>query len=305
MIVYGIVVRITSTIRTLACAIAVGLAGPSARTSAQSPPAPDTDARFSASIGYEVHRDRMHYGFENPSNIDTPFLVPHRFDQTYVADNQWLVASMRYRIFGDIMQTDVGVTPIRATTASDLDTFYDPDDDVVVSGTSGDVSMHSFRVAQWSEARFWGLPWRAGYVYRGDFTEFHSIERLLTHSRPPSESRTPINTHETTISRVQEIALGVSKPFATAGGWQLTAGADLAPIASATLTTRLPEKYPGVDIDFRAYVGTLSAHAEARGRIAGWPVTVRVAYGRTWSYRESEQLDRRTFQAGIRAAVRK
>jgi hypothetical protein len=255
-------------------------------------------------MGYEAHRDRMHYGFENPSNIDTSFLVPHRFDQTYVADNQWFVASVRYRVFGDVMQTDVGITPIHATTASDLDTFFDPGDDVVVSGTSGEVSMHSFRVAQWSEARVWGLPWRAGYVFRSDFTEFHSTERLLTHSKPPSDSRTPINTHETTISRVHEIALGVSKPLA-AGGWRLTAGADLAPIASARLTTRLPEKYPGVDVDFRAYVGTVTARAEADGRIGRWPIIVRLAYGRTWSYRASEQFDRDTLQAGIQVGVRK
>ena len=60
---------------------------------------------MSLSAGYEAHRDRLHYGFENPSNIDTPFLVPHRFDQIYVADNQWLSVSARYPVFGDYMKT--------------------------------------------------------------------------------------------------------------------------------------------------------------------------------------------------------
>lgn len=303
--VCGIVVRITAACRSVApLVIAAALASRPAQSAAQAPPpSPDSTPHVSASVGYEAHRDRMHYGFENPSNIDTPFLVPHRFDQTYVADNQWLVASARYSIFGDVMQTEFSTTPMKATFASDLDTFFDPDDDVVVSGTAGDVSMHSFRVAHWSEARLWGLPWRIGYVYRRDVTEFHSTERLLTHSRPPTESRTPISTHETTISQVQEIPVGVSKQVAMRSRWLLTAGADFSPIASARLTTELPEKYPGQEISFEAKIATLTARAQVDGRLGHWLVTLRVAYGRTWSYRSSEQFSRDSLQGGVQIGL--
>ena len=54
-------------------------------------------APVAVSVGYEVHRDRIRYRFENPSNFSTPFLVPHEFTQGYVADNQWLVVSTRVR----------------------------------------------------------------------------------------------------------------------------------------------------------------------------------------------------------------
>jgi hypothetical protein len=163
--------------------------------------------------------------------------------------------------------------------------------------------MHALRVAHWSEAALWGLPWRVGYVYRRDITEFHSTERLLTHSRPPTESRTPINTHETTISQVQELAVGASKHLAVRSRWLLTAGADFTPIASARLTTVLPEKYPGQDIRFEALVAALAARAQADGRLGGWPVTLRVAYGRTWSYRMSQQFSRDSVQGGIQIGL--
>jgi hypothetical protein len=65
-----------------------------------------------------------------------------------------------------VMQTEFAITPERQTPGSDLDTFYDPNHDVVTSGTSGDVMLRSLRFAQWSEGRVLGLPWRVGYVYR-------------------------------------------------------------------------------------------------------------------------------------------
>src|SRR5207249_4211890 len=47
-------------------------------------------------FGVEVRRDRFQYHFENLSSIDTPFTVPHVFEQRYIADNVWAVASLRY-----------------------------------------------------------------------------------------------------------------------------------------------------------------------------------------------------------------
>ena len=133
----GIVVHIASAFRlraplVIAAALLIGVHPTPAR--AQTPAPVPTPARgLTVSAGVETHRDRLHYGFENPSNIDTAFLVPHRFDQTYVADNRWFVVSARYPLLGEFMQTEFSLTPWRATFASDLDTFFDPNGDVVVS----------------------------------------------------------------------------------------------------------------------------------------------------------------------------
>src|SRR5262245_64089340 len=51
-------------------------------------------------IGIEAQRDRFTYHFENPSSVDTPFLVPHFFEQTYNADNIWLVGRVNYAAAG-------------------------------------------------------------------------------------------------------------------------------------------------------------------------------------------------------------
>src|SRR6478736_8309433 len=60
--------------------------------------------------GYQLHRDHLRYTFENPSNIDTDFPVPHSFTQRYVADNQWIVGSIRYPLRGDVMQSEFAFT---------------------------------------------------------------------------------------------------------------------------------------------------------------------------------------------------
>lgn len=281
--------------------VAIGAARSDAQT--QGPASSAASAsNFTVSAGYEAHRDRLRYEFENPSNIDTPFLVPHNFVQTYVADNRWFVCAARYPLLDGVMETAFGLTPQRATFASDLDTFFDPND-VIVSGTEGDVSMRALRFAQWSEGRLWGLPWRLGYVYRRDVTQFHSTERLVTHSNRPSSSRTPIQTHETTISQVHEVPVGLSKQAALARRWQLTGGADVSPLTIAKLTTILPEKYPGQEIVFEAKVAALTTWVQLVWQRGRWPVVFTVDYSRTWSYRSSSQFRRDALQAGVRLGI--
>ena len=181
------------------------------QTSRDDPESPPDGVQVRA--GYEVHRDHFRYTFENPSNIDTDFPVPHSFTQRYVADNQWMFGSARYSVRDDVMQTEFAITPERQTPGSDLDTFYDPNHDVVVSGTSGDVMLRSLRFAQWSEGRLFGLPWRVGYLYRRDRSQFLPTDRIVTHSNPQSEARSPTFGHETTISQVHEIPIEVSQAW--------------------------------------------------------------------------------------------
>ena len=138
-----------------------------AQSPASDPDSPPDGVQLRA--GYELHRDHLRYTFGNPSNIDTDFPVPHSFTQRYVADNQWVFGSARYAVRGDVMTTEFAITPERQTPGSDLDTFYDPNNDVVVSGTAGQVMLQSWRWTQWSEGRLLGLPWRVGYAYRLNF----------------------------------------------------------------------------------------------------------------------------------------
>ena len=63
-------------------------------------------------VGVEARRDRFTYHFDNPSSIDSPFLVPHFFEQRYVADNLWLVGSASY-VAGIRWETTAGITPQR------------------------------------------------------------------------------------------------------------------------------------------------------------------------------------------------
>jgi hypothetical protein len=281
----------------IACSAAAVAPG-EAQTTA-SPASSPSLSDASVSVGYDVHRDHVRYEFENPSSFDTPFLVPHKFVQTYIANNQWVVATARYPFLGDMWETELGLTPTRTTFASDLDTFFNPDGDVIVAGTAGDVSMHALRFAQWSEGRLWGVPVRAGYVYRRDVADFHPADRLVTHSKPPSTSRTPINTHETTISQVHEGLIGVWREAAVAR-WLIIGGVDVSPLTTAQLTTILPEKYPGQDIRFRAKVAALAGRLQIIWQRGKWPIAVTANYGRTWSYRSSSQYSRDALQAGVR-----
>ena len=78
-------------------------------------------------VGVEVRRDRFRYHFDQPSAADTPFLVPHFFEQKYDADNVWMRGhrgALQPLACG--WETSVGATPQRDGRADDFDTFFDP-----------------------------------------------------------------------------------------------------------------------------------------------------------------------------------
>ena len=255
------------------------------------------------SVRYEVQRDRLRYKFENPSNFDTAFLVPHEFTQGYVADNQWLVVSARLPVGRDSLDTEFGFTPERTTYGDDFDTFFNPDGDVILYGYEADVSMRSLRFSLWSNTELWRLAFRAGYTYRRDRARFHPMtERLIRHSNPPSESRTLIDLQETTISQVHEFGFGVTKRAPLGSAWTMVAGADVSPLTLARLTTILPVKYPGREIVFQAPVLALTGRVELVWRRWRWPVVFMLNHGRTWSYDSSNQFKRDTLQFAIQLA---
>jgi hypothetical protein len=125
------------------------------------------------SVGVETTRDRFHYRFENPSSFDTVDLVPHEFTQTYWADNRWLVVRARFGVQHHLFESEVAATPLRTTRGDDYDTFFQRTGDVVVSGTTGDVAMRSWRAQQTiGLGRAAGVDWNIGYQFRHDRSVF-------------------------------------------------------------------------------------------------------------------------------------
>ena len=76
-------------------------------------------------IGVEARRDRLLYHFDNPSSADTSFLVPHFFEQSYVTDNLWLVAAVRY-VAAVPWETSVAVTLPGASAGATAGTGRSP-----------------------------------------------------------------------------------------------------------------------------------------------------------------------------------
>jgi hypothetical protein len=260
-----------------------------ASASAQAP-APSGDP-VELQLGIEVRRDRIEYHFENPSSFDTSFLVPHFFEQRYVADNLWIAATARYTA-GIRWETSAGVTPARDARGDDYDTFFDPGATVWVSGTTGGVSIRSFRVGERGEvARVAGARLLVGYRFRLDRADFQLGHKTIAQNGIVT-SAFDVTSPETASSQVHEPLIALSKTTTIATVWQLIAEAEVAPSSLGRLVIRLPEKYPGRDLVFAARVGSAAARLSIARRRARWPVELSVDAGRTWSYRATGRLKR-------------
>ena len=148
------------------------------------------EAPFTLTASTEVRRDRTHCHFDEPSLCDTPFVVPHFFEQDYVADNNWLVLRADFGGRRLRFQTEGGLASWGTGTGHDYDTFFQPDGDVIVYGTTAVTQLRSFRMAQRVECAGNGwLGWRAGYAFRRDRAFFEPSDSITTHTQPKSESR--------------------------------------------------------------------------------------------------------------------
>jgi hypothetical protein len=248
---------------------------------------------FELTVDYQRQRDRFAYRFENPSSFDTAELVPHFFEQRYTGDNHWLRARAAYRIGSLALVTIVAAAPPITTSGDDLDTFFQPTGDVVVSGTTGNVTLQSWRVDQRlyvpAGAR---LGVHVGYGYRRDRARFHAGNKLVSHTLPPSIERSIVTTRETTWSDVHEMRLGIERS-ASGGPWRLTATAHAAP-GVARLTVQLPDKYPGIDLRFPAGIVSGGAALSVDRAVAAVIVRAGIEYARVWSFREESALRRDT-----------
>jgi hypothetical protein len=249
-------------------------------------------------IGVEAQRDRFTYHFENPSSFDTPSLVPHFFEQTYKADNIWAVGRVNYTAAGVRWESFGGIAPSRDSTGTDFDTFFNPDGTVIVSGTTGGISIGSWRVSQRAEiARRNSFAAFTGYRLRVDRADFQLGHKTVTRNGALEEA-TDVTTREMTSSQLHEILAGftASRPL---GGWTLTVETEFAPVAVGRLLVQLPDKYPGQDLVFLSKLGTGAGKFRVGPRRDGWSIAFEAEGGWTWSYGSANTLDRRVAGLGI------
>lgn len=243
-------------------------------------------------IGGGYERDRFTYHFDNDSSFDTPTLVPHFFEQTYVADNFWLAGSARYRA-GILWETTGGVTPTKTGIGDDYDTFFNPNGDVIVSGTTGGIAIWSWRAGQRALISTGGpFSLFSGYRLRVDNADWQ-----LGHSRTTRNGRL-VEAHDTTdreftTSQMHEVSTGVRiEPQAT-GHWRTRVDLEGSPAVIGRLSIELPDKYPGRTLLFVSK-GASAAAALAVSYRSRIPITAGVRAFHTWSYSSSRQLQRNT-----------
>jgi hypothetical protein len=249
-------------------------------------------------VGVEAVRDRALWHFDGPSNIDTEALVPHFFEQDYTLDNVRITVTAGYRA-GVRWRTTVAATPMRADTATDYDTFFDPGDVVWVAGTTGDARMHSVLLGQELDvARAGPLVVTAGYRFRLDLADFLEGYRTVTRNGVLVDESV-VTSPEFTNGQTHEVYAGVSMLRDIGPAWRLHVAGDVAPAAVNRLAIRLPEKYPGVTLVYRATNLTAAGRAEFVRETGPWRFTFSVRAGTTWNYDADNRLDRSTLGAGV------
>ena len=245
----------------------------------------------SVAVGVEIARDRFAYRFENPSSFDTAELVPHYFEQTYVADNLWLVASAHYTA-GIPWETSGGATFERTLPATDYDTFVDPDGTVIVAGTSGDAVIRSIRISQRGDlGRAGPVGFAAGYSLRYDRANFLVGHKTVTVDGSVVQAY-DVTDPETTSSLIQEFFFGVSAARRLGSGWRMMVAGDAAPATTGRLAIDLPAKYPGTTFVFVATSFTGSGHVVFTRVGRRRPLDLAMDVEHAWGYSSGSSLSR-------------
>jgi hypothetical protein len=253
--------------------------------------APLPAAAQSFSAGVEAAYDRFTYRFENPSSFDTPQPVPHFFEQSYVADNLWFVAALRYTA-GIPWETSGGATFERTLPATDFDTFFNPDGAVIVAGTSGDAEIHSFRVSQRADlGRAAAVHFSAGYTLRYDRANFLVGHKVVIRNGEVIQAF-DVTTREMTSSIVQEFFFGARAGRAVGSAWRMTIGGEAAPTTTGRLAIELPDKYPGATLVFVADALTATGRLVFSRAANRRPIELTIEALRSWGYTSEKSLAR-------------
>lgn len=281
----------------LLMSLTTGTARLGARPATSAPPPPSRATTWSAGIEYQ--RDRFDYHFDNPSTVGTPELVPHFYEQRYDADNVWLTGRIRFHAGSRALESEGGVSLAATGVGSDYDTFFQPDGNVIVYGTTAVTDIWSWRAAQYVTLGRWGgVDLRVAYAYRRDRAEFRPSDSTTSQTKPPSFTAVWNDDRETTISEVHEIRVGLQRQTPPHAAWQVRVSADVAPTTLARLTTILPDKYdePVVAI---AKACSVNAALHAARRIGHWRLGLRAVWAAAWGYSSTNHYHRNAFSAGV------
>ncbi len=255
--------------------------------------AAQADPRWTVAVISELSRESWTFHFENPSRYDTAELVPHFFEQKYDAGNIWMGARIGHPLWANRGEITLAFTPQRTRRADDFDTFFQPDGNVVVTGTTGGAAVRSWRIGErFTVARRRGLTLAFGYAYRRHRARYHDGDGITETTRPPSITHRLVTTRETTVSELHEPiwSLQVAR---RAGGGRIDAAFDVTPLALGRLTVDLPDKYPGRLLVFNARVSTFGGRVGYAREQRGWTWRVGARAGRSVSWKAAEQLDAR------------
>lgn len=249
-------------------------------------------------VGTEVTRERATYHFDNPSNFDTDFLVPHYFEQTYVLDNLWVAADASYRAGVD-METSFGVTTERQARATDYDTFFNPGNVVWVAGTTGDAKIRSWRFGQQVRlGRLKVVTVVGGYRLRIDTADFLEGDKTEVRNGVLVRRET-VTTREYTNAQRHDLYLGARVSRPVLGAWTLAAQGEVAPLSIHRLAIQLPDKYPGVTLVYRTTAATVSGRAELRHDTGRWLFSASINGLTTVRYHPDQWVSRSAIGGGV------
>jgi hypothetical protein len=260
---------------------------------AQATPAQTAQGPWGVSLLSELSRESWKFHFVNPSTYGTAELVPHFFEQTYDTANLWFGARLTHPTGGDPGQFSFAMTPQRTRRADDFDTFFLPDGNIVVAGTTGGASLRSWRIAERLPLGHWrGAAVGFEYAYTRHRAIYHDGDGITTTTLPPTVTHRLVTTRETTVFELHELKWSLGGTRSTRRG-QFAAAIDLTPVGLTRLTVDLPDKYPGRLLRFAAPLSGIDGRVSytfSQPRVA-WRIGVRA--GRTFSWRSNKQLDAR------------
>lgn len=262
------------------------------------PATPPASPSFALAVDSRV--ERYAYHFDNDSRFDTASLVPHFFEQRYHTGHTGLTFTAGYLLFGALATTECGVTPRAATSGSDFDTFFQPSGDVVTSGTDGGVLLQSFSVRQ----RFTVSAhphWSAGLAlaYRRSRADFSPSDIVVTHTLPPSTSRTFTTARETTWSYIFETGAFVETTRPIGARWVVTAAATATPATRARLVTALPDTYPGQNVAFEALAFGAEGRVAFERRWSRWRGGIALSVSGTRGYRRTASYEQQAVSVAV------
>jgi hypothetical protein len=270
-------------------------------TSTPAPPPAPTPPRVVVSAAIERRDEHVRDHFANDSTFDTATPVPHFFEQRYDASNTWIVVAADYPLARMAARTTFGFAPRRDTAGSDLDTFFDPSGDVIVTGTDGQVSLGSWSVSERLGLAHWrGVTFGVTVGYRRSAAVFPPDVVVTTHTQPSSTAQVFTTDRESTVSQIFESGFVVDARLPVGPRWLVRVNADALPTSRSVLSTSLPDTF-ATDVTAQALGFGAGAHVTIERAIGPIAVGGGLTLDGVWSYGQSAAYRARS--AGVMAFV--